>query len=207
MSKNREALRSSASIALGAALEDADSEGYDDDFAEPAVSEKTFTRIKKVLRAIHDDPDAPKELRRCALEASVRAVQDWLKPAVLAAYSQSDDEWKLTAVFGMRWVRGFENEIGAMLKSRNPEILCEAIRAAGNWELEEAWPMVSSILHTKTPEKDLLLAAIDAAANLRPEEAEPLLIEWTDSADEEIADAASEALAMAGYRIGEDDRF
>jgi hypothetical protein len=41
------------------------------------------------------------------------------------------------------------------------------------------------------------LAAIDAAANIRPLEAGPLLLDLTDSDDEDIVEAAHEALAMA----------
>jgi hypothetical protein len=43
----------------------------------------------------------------------------------------------------------------------------------------------------------LLLAAIDAAASIRPREARETLSDLATSDDEEIAEAADEAIAMA----------
>jgi hypothetical protein len=43
------------------------------------------------------------------LEASVRAPQDRHPDAVRAAYASGDAAWKLTAVFRMADVRGFED--------------------------------------------------------------------------------------------------
>ena len=43
----------------------------------------------------------------------------------------------------------------------------------------------------------MLLAAIDAVASLRPEEAGEILDDLTGSEDEDIVDAAEEAIAMA----------
>jgi hypothetical protein len=41
----------------------------------------------------------------------VRAPQDWHENAVGSAYASGDDTWKLTAVFCMRFVRGFDGQI------------------------------------------------------------------------------------------------
>jgi len=43
----------------------------------------------------------------------------------------------------------------------------------------------------------LLLAAIDAVSSIRPAEAEGILVDLTESDDQEIADAADEAIGMA----------
>jgi hypothetical protein len=51
-----------------------------------------------------------------------------------------------------------------------------------------------------------VLAAIDAAGNIRPAEAAQVLIDLAESDDEEIADAANQAIAMAEASLsGEDD--
>ena len=84
------------------------------------------------------------------------------------AYSSGDKEWMLTAVFSMRWVRGFDDQILAALKSDDPEIHYEAVLAAGNWELDAAWShMVALVNDARTP-KPLLLAAIGAVGSIRP---------------------------------------
>jgi len=56
----------------------------------------------------------------------------------------------------------------------------------------------------ETP-KPLLLAAIEAAAQVRPEEAPLILADFAESPDEEIVEAAQEALAMAEGLSDEDD--
>ena len=45
--------------------------------------------------------------------------------------------------------------------------------------------------------KPLLLAAIGAVASIRPAEARRILVDLADSGDEEIAEAADEAIALA----------
>ena len=103
----------------------------EDELAEPPTTEPMFQRIQATLQEIHADHSVPKEVRRRVLEASVRAPRDWHQDAIREAYSSSDEEWKLTAVFCMGWIRGFDEQILEMLESRNPDIRYEAVRAAG----------------------------------------------------------------------------
>lgn len=191
-------LRSAAAISLGPTLEQTDQDGFDDDYSEPPVSEMMFRRIQATLRRIHEDEAVPKEVRRRALEASVRASEDWHKGAIREALSRDDEEWTLTAVFCMRWVRGFNAKILKMLESRNPEIQSEAISAAASWNVKGAWPHVRALLGSERTEKSVLLAAIGAAAELNPEEAEPILSDLIESDDKEVVEAAKEALLMTG---------
>ena len=143
-------------------------------------------------------------MRRRILEASVRAPQDWHQDAVRAAYSSADEVWRLTAVFCMRFVRGFDEQILEALDSKNPDIHCEAVLAAGNWEVDAAWPHVAALVASEETDKPLLLAAIAAAASIRPHEAAEILDDLADSDDEDIVAAVDEALAMAGGPSGED---
>jgi hypothetical protein len=192
-----EHLRVKAVISLGPALELADEGGYEGDPEEPPFAEDTFRKIQDSLRKLSMDTGVPKEVKRRMLEASVRAPQDWHQGAIRSAYSSDDEDWKLTAVFCMRWVSGFDDEILEALESRNPDIHYEAVCAAGNWELDAAWPHVAALVTSKDTGKPLLLAAMDALAGIRPREAAELLADLIDADDDEIADAASEALAMA----------
>lgn len=99
----------------------------------------------------------------------------------------------------MSWIRGFEAETLEVLNSRNPALQREAVRAAGNWQLDAAWPRIAALIGSETTERSLLLEAIGAAAILRPEEACPFLMDLAGSEDEEIAEAANEALMEPGY--------
>jgi len=191
-----EQLRARAAISFGAALEQAYTFEFDDPDDVP-ISERMFRNIQDSLQKLYMDTSTPKEVRRRVLEASVRAPEPWHQDAIASAFSSGDREWMLTAAFAMRWVRGFDDQILAALKSADPEIHNEAVQAAGNWGLEGAWSHVVKLVNKADTPKPLLLAAIEAVGSIRPAEAPQILVDLTDSDDEEIAEAAQEATDMA----------
>ncbi len=197
-------MRCRAVMSLGAALEYADMEGFDDPDEVP-ISEKMFDFIQKTFRRLYMDAAVPETVRRRMLEASVRAPMEWHRNHVRAAYHSTEEAWRLTAVFCMGFIPGFDEEILTALSSENPDIVCQAVWAAGNWGMDNAWPNIAALLDSERTEKELLLAAIDAAINIRPAAAVTLLGDLVDSTDPEIADAASEALSMAEAIVEEDD--
>ena len=203
-----EELRAKAAISLGPVLEQADlemgDEGEFDDPDDVPISEKTFRKIQQSLRKVYLDSAVPKLVRRRILEAAVRAPEDWQSQAIRIAYANDDPEWKLTAVFCMRYVRGFDKQILEALDSADPKIRYEAVSAAGEWEVDAAWPHISALLTSSSTSKDLLLAAIEAVATIRPREAGRLLVDLADSEDEDIAEAADEAMSMAEGMADED---
>jgi len=157
-----EQLRAKAAISLGPVLEQAETDGFEDPDDVP-ITELTFRNIQDSLAKIYLDNSTPKEVRRRILEASVRAPETWHQDAIRYAYSSGDKEWMLTAVFSMRWVRGFDNQILKALKSAYAEIHYEAVKAAGNWELDAAWSHILALVNNTETPKPLLLAAISAA--------------------------------------------
>ena len=204
-------VRSKAALSLGPVLELCDTDGFDDPDEVP-VKESTFREIQETMRTLYLDNSIPKEVRRRILEASVRAPLDWHAEAIRTAYASDDEEWRLTAVFCMQYVRGFDEQILAALDSRNLDIQVEAVCAAGNWEVSAAWSHVLSLVTAKDTNRRLLLAAIAAVGSIRPEEASQALEHLSDSEDDEIAEAVLEATAMANARWndeaeidGEDD--
>ncbi len=199
-----ERLRARAAIALGPVLEQAETDGFEDPDDVP-ITQRTFRNIQDSLQKLHFDNSIPKEVRRRILEASVRAPESWHQNAIRAAYSSGDTDWMLTAVFSMRWVRGFDDQILEALKSADPEIHYEAVEAAGNWGLAAAWSHIVALVHDAATPKSLLLAAIGAVASIRPAEARRILIDLADSDDEEIAEAADEAIGMAETASDEED--
>jgi hypothetical protein len=197
-------LRAKAAIALGPVLELAETDEFDDPDDVP-ISRRTFRNIQDLLQKLYFDDSVPKEVRRRILEASVRSPENWHESAIRAAYSSGDREWILTAVFSMRWIRGFEEQILAALKIADPEIHYEAVEAAGNWGLASAWSDIVALVSDAATPKSLLLAAIGAVASIRPVEARSVLEDLADSDDEEIADAVAEALTMAETISDEED--
>ena len=199
-----EKLRGQAAISLGPVLEHADMHGFEE-ADDVSIAERTFHRIRESLRKLYMDAGVPKDVRRRILEASVRAPQDWHREAVRAAYRSDAEVWRLTAVFCMRFVRGFDEQILEALNSTNPDIHYEAVRAAGAWGVDAAWPHIAPLITSGDIDKPLLLAAIEAVASIRPREAAEVLDDLTDSDDEDIVEAVSEAMAMAEGLADEDD--
>lgn len=112
----------------------------------------------------------------------------------------------MTAVFSMRWIDGFDEQILEALEIRHPEVHYQAVCAAGSWELDAAWPHVVGLVQDPKTDKRLLLAAIDAVAGIRPREAEEVLSDLIDADDEDISEAVYEALAMA-EGLSDDDVY
>ncbi|TMA49755.1 MAG: hypothetical protein E6J81_02620 [Deltaproteobacteria bacterium] len=104
-----ERVRGKAAISLVPILEHADTQGFEDADDLP-ITERAFHRLQESLRKLYRDANVREEVRRRILEASVRAPQDWHEDAIRAAYSSGDEVWRLTAVFCMRFVRGFEEQ-------------------------------------------------------------------------------------------------
>jgi uncharacterized protein (UPF0147 family) len=196
-SAKSEEVRAQAAISLGPALEDADTDGFEEPPYLSTIAERTFDTIRESLRALYVDAGVPKDVRRRILEASVRAPQDWQQGAIRAAYASGDASWRLTAVFCMRFVRGFDEHIVEALDSDSEDIRYEAVLAAGSWEVAGAWPHVVALVTSSRTPKQLLLAAITAVASIRPAEALTILDDLLDSDDEEVVAAVEEALALA----------
>jgi hypothetical protein len=203
-----EKLRGRAAISLGPALELASWEQLDDPEAMPVfedpdavpISESMFREIQESLHKLYFDDRIPKEVRRRILEASVRCPGEWHASAIEAAYASGDRDWILTAVFSMGHARGFDHQILEALESSDPDIHCEAVQAAANWEVDGAWRHVVALVEDPLTPKPLLLAAIEAVSTIRPTEAGEILVDLADSNDREIAEAAEEAMEMANAR-------
>ena len=198
-----ENLRAQAVISLGPILETADFDEFEDPESVP-ISEETFHGIQESLSELCMDIEVPMEIRRRTLECSARAPQEWHKKAIRDAYSSGDALWRLTAVFCMRYVRGFDAQILEALEAENEDLRYEAVCAAGVWGVDPAWSHITSLATGESTNKLLRLAAIDAVASIRPQEAAEILSELTQSDDEDIVEAAYEAMAMSGLFPDED---
>ena len=189
-------VRGTAAVALGSALEFVGMEGFEDPEEMP-LSEKAFKEIQQKFYELYHDPRTPEVVRRNVLEGSVRAPQEWHRQAVAASYASGDDEWKLTAVFCMRWIDGFEQQILESLESDDPDIVYQAVCAAGAWGVPEAAPVLEALLQLEEIDEELLFATIEAVATVMPERAPEVLGELLNSDDPEVVDAVEEALATA----------
>jgi len=191
-----EKFRAISVISLGTALANADMMGFEDP-DDIIISEKAFIKIQEMLHKLFMDTDIPTDVRRRILEASVRAPQEWHGENVRAAFSSDEEAWRLTAVFCMQYIRGFDDQILEALNDKNADIHYHAVCAAGNWAVDAAWPHIRALVDGDVTDKPLLLAAIEAVVNIRPQEAAEVLGDFINDDDQEVVDAVYEALAMA----------
>lgn len=190
-----ERVRAAAAIAFGPALEECDTSDWEDDFDLPPIGKACFGEIRRTLERTYRDAEAPKLVRRRALEAAVRAPEPWQRGASRAAWRSSDDEWRTTAVFCMGYLGDFDVELMEAIET--PEFLAGAVVSAGLCGAEPAGARVLALARSCT-ERDLRLSAIEALGSLHPPDAQELLLELSVSDDEEVAAVASEALALRG---------
>jgi len=195
------ALRKTAASSLGPVLEDFewfDDSDLDLDLGDRHCSEDTIEQIRAALRRTYHDAHVPAEVRRYALEASVRTREDWHADAVRTAYRSGDDGWRLTAAFCMRFVEGFEQEIAEALTDPELDVRFEALHAAGGWGVQAAWPHILDLLRDpEAADRALLLAAVEASSSMAAQTPDPrteLLSRLAASEDEELAEAAKDAL-------------
>jgi hypothetical protein len=193
-----EAVRGAAAIALGPALEEANEVGFDDEldhaFDRRALSEARVAEIQRALRTVHQDPRQPELVRRMCLEASVRAPQDWHADAVRSAYARPDKPWKMTALFCMGRVDGFEPDILAALDGSDVDLVVEAVRAAGQLELGAAGPRVLDLAASGASDVRARYAAVEALATIETEGCDELLVSLTEAPDDVLAQLAFESL-------------
>ena len=199
-----EQLRGRAAIVLGPSLELAFEEELQDEADEPTcpLSPPLVEKVEQALRSLHDDESAPREVRRRCLEAAVRLPRDWQKMAIRRAYRSGDELWKITGVFCMQFIPGFDDQLLEALESDDPDLLCTALQSAGERALEAAWPRVRQILQEGQGDPDVLAAAMRAAACLKPRLAETLILPYLMQKDPELREAAEDALSEAHIMRG-----
>jgi len=156
--------RVAAVISLGPALEEADMAALDGT-EEAGISGSMFRRIQGTLRRLYHDPDVSLQVRRRALEASVRAHADWHEGAVRAALRSGDPGWRLTAIFCAQYVPGFEDAVIEALSGEDPALRFEAIRAAGSLGLREAEGILSEL--AEDVDGEMAEAALDALMEIQ----------------------------------------
>lgn len=206
--------RGRALIALGPSLEmaldDLDATelmaAYD---LDSALSAPIFEGVLASLRRLYLDASTPKEVRRRAVEAAVRAPQDWVRDAGEAAWSSGDAEWRVTAIFVFGHLREGKDHVRDAFRSEDLDLRCEAVRAVGRAGWSEYGKRVLEIARDRGSDRDLRFAAIEAVQELAPKGAEEALAWIGREKDEEIAEAAKtareELLMFAGSFDGDLD--
>lgn len=194
-----EDIRSDAIVALGPALEECGIEYMDEDEEEPPpgygapLSREAFEEATAALRAIYEDASQPKLLRRRAIEVLVRDPQPWHADAIRRDFASGERDWRMTALFSMGWMSGFDRELLDTLRTADGDLLYEAVRSAGRAGLQEAAAIIEALAISDDTDRDVRLEAIAALPSVDPDSFD-LLEELSESPDPEVRSAAVDAL-------------
>lgn len=187
--------RGEAVIKLGPGLQSVDERMS---WADPSVffSRDVFEEIDDTLRTMFFDASTPELVRRRILEAAVRCPGEWHEGAIRAAWQSDSSEWRVTALFSMDHVPGFEDEIRTTIRRPDlpDDLLREAVRAAGRRGLAEVEPIVREVALDDDAQHSIRLDAIDALIWCGDDHTEAALRQLTRHNDPEIADHAQWAL-------------
>lgn len=202
-------IRATAAIAFGPVLEDEYETAELGEVVQRlgtlagALGPEVVGRIQASLRRVFEDESQPKLVRRRAMEASVRGPMEWHADAVRSVAGLDDEDWKVTSLFCMGHLEGFDDEVMATLRSSEGDVLLQAVQAAGQLALEEAGRTVLDLASSDETPEELRVEAIYAVAGIRPEGGDDLLQALTQHDDDEIATAAEDALDE--YFMDDDD--
>ncbi len=165
---------------------------------EAARDEAPLTEAREALEALYRDAAAPTLVRRRAVEAAIRGPHEdwraWVEGAVRAAWASSDKRWRVTALFCMGQRSDFKAEIMAALSDDDPEIVREALRAAGSASIEEAGPYALAAARDPGTDRWVRVAAAGALGQLAPEGALEVLEDLEAEDDELLSEVAAESL-------------
>jgi HEAT repeat protein len=129
-----------------------------------------------------------------ALESVAYVSNDEVDYFVRAAYKSEDDDLRVSAVAAMGRSADpvYEDIVRNELNSESADMRAEAAAAAGELELVESVAQLGKMLDDPMP--FVAIAAIDALAAIGTREAQGHLERASESDDDEVAEAAEEAL-------------
>ncbi|HSN77210.1 MAG TPA: HEAT repeat domain-containing protein [Anaerolineae bacterium] len=168
------------------------------------IDSSAARRVERALLAAYHRAGQDVSVRRRVLEALANSSYDELPDMILEAYEDDDDTMRIGAVFAMgrnadpRWNHYVLNELG----SNDSAILFEAARASGELEIEEALPDLLRLLGDEDVE--IRDAAVWALGRIGGREAKRALKVCCASDDEDLSEAAEEALAELDFMAGDD---
>lgn len=159
-------------------------------------------RVEDALLAVFNGNDTL-EVRRRALESAGFSHRPEAAAAIDKAYTQGDDLLRVSALFAMgrsldreRWGDTVIEDLG----HPNPEVRFEAVRAAGELQLEEAAPVLGELVNEADPEIQEL--SIWSLGEIGGEEAQSILEELLETADGELSSLIEDALSNAELMAG-----
>lgn len=195
-------VRIKAITALGRYMYEGEMEMYDleegsweDPYTEPVMTAEQFKRMRDFLIATCQDPRKSLDERRFALEVVSFLSSDEVRQLIKEAYASDQKQMRISALFAIG--RNMSNELWNLviesLHDEDADIRAEAIRSAGECQIEEAHDQLMFLAKTTTDQEEFR-STIMAIAALGLEQSLAFLGELelgaTGEADREFAEAA-----------------
>lgn len=191
-----EAVRVAAATALGIYV-------YMGEMEE--LSEEETHKVEEALLAAYHGQDTL-EVRRRALESLGFSPSPETAVAIDDAYESEEDLLKVSALFAMgrtldaeRWAE----TVMADLNHADPQIRFEAVRAAGELQLEDAVPQLGLLLHDS--QADVQEMAVWSLGEIGNTDSRRFLQDRLETADEELTELIEDAMANADVSTGLSD--
>jgi HEAT repeat protein len=169
------------------------------------IEKKNYQKVHDNLLAVYRGQDKP-IVRRRAVEALGYSGNEEVPAIIEESYASPDKDWQASALFAMgrsadeRW----EGHILAKLNSSEPDVQLEAVRAAGELELEKARkPILDLLKRAKTLDVDLRGAAVWSLSQIGGEGVREKLEKMAETAeDEDESYFIDEALDNLDFKEG-----
>ena len=169
------------------------------------IPEDKLKQVEESLLSVYLGQDKPL-VRRRALEALGYSSRDEVPAYLETAYASGDKDWMASAIFAMgrsaddRW----EKQVLAMLDHPEPDVMLEAIRAAGELELNDARkPLFELLKDNEDLDVDLRSAAIWSLSQIGGEGVRELFEKLSeDTEDEDEQFIIEEAIDNLNFKEG-----
>jgi HEAT repeat protein len=166
------------------------------------LSEEETHKVEEALLTAYHSQDTL-EVRRRALESLGFSASPEAAVAIDDAYESEEDLLKVSALFAMgrtldseRWAE----TVAADLNHADPQIRFEAVRAAGELQLEDTIPQLGLLLHDS--QADVQEMAVWALGEIGTEDSRRFLQDRLETADEELTELIEDAMANADVAAG-----
>lgn len=160
-----------------------------------------LTTIEEVLLKAEQSADETL-VRRRALEALGFSSRDEVPSLIQAAYDSNDSDWIASALFAMgrSYDKAWEPAVRRMLNSPKANIQLEAVRAAGELELDSARRSLLDLLEEEAQDTEIRFAAIWSLSQIGGEQVrdtlEMILEETEDDEEAEWVENALDNLVL-----------
>ena len=158
--------------------------------------------VVPTLRTIAEDAREEVELRAAAVAAAAVAHEEWMAALIEETYASDDEALRLGAIQAMGrnadpiWLPQLE----AALFADSLDERGAAAAAIGELGLEDGTAMLLDLLDEDLSDIDVMIAAVRALGAIGGEEAIQRLIELRTHPDEQLREAAHEAIEQAALQ-------